>query len=196
MCGAICDDNQFKVIKELKEYIIEATNIETSPDEMKVLDDICFRLWQLGLTLETKRKLKELQNDIKLNEAQIDDLTLEVANYKHALEEKNEIIMDLKEKNQELETTLLEYKAQENLYWNTATNNVNLREENQKLEKAIEIIKNNCVSNTNLWLVVCSRNYEDYKSFVENKDHELVRIEHNILTQQEYELLKEVFGNE
>ena len=82
----------------------------------------------------------------------------------------------------------------------------NLEKENQELvvnknlaqklalnfKKAIEIIKNKCVSNTNLWLVVCSRNYEDYKSFVENKDHELVRIEHNILTQQEYELLKEV----
>ena len=51
---------------------------------------------------EKLKRLVQLQNDIKLNETQIDDLTLEVANYKHALEEKNEIIMDLKEENKEL----------------------------------------------------------------------------------------------
>lgn len=61
----------------------------------------------------------------------------------------------------------------------------------EKLEKALEIIKNKCAANTNIWLVVCTRTYEDYESFVENKDHKLVRLEHNILTQQEYELLKE-----
>lgn len=62
----MCDDNRFEIIKELKEYIIESSNIETSPDEMKVLDDICFRLWQLGLTLDTKRKLEKLKKAIKL----------------------------------------------------------------------------------------------------------------------------------
>lgn len=51
---------------------------------------------------ELLKEKEQLQNDIKLNETQIDDLTLEVANYKHALEEKNEIIMDLKKENQEL----------------------------------------------------------------------------------------------
>lgn len=62
----------------------------------------------------------------------------------------------------------------------------------EKCLKALEIIKNKCASNTNLWLVVCTRNYEDYESFVENKDHKLVRIEHNILTQEEFNLLKGV----
>lgn len=66
----------------------------------------------------------------------------------------------------------------------------------EQLEKALEIIKNKCAANTNIWLVVCTRTYEDYESFVENKDHKLVRLEHNILTQQEYELLKEVLNNE
>ena len=66
----------------------------------------------------------------------------------------------------------------------------------EQLEKALEIIKTKCATNTNLWLVVCTRTYEDYESFVENKDHKLVRIEQNILTQQEYELLKEVLENE
>lgn len=66
----------------------------------------------------------------------------------------------------------------------------------EQLEKALEIIKNKCATNTNLWLVFCTRTYEDYESFVENKDHKLVRIEQNILTQQEYELLKEALEND
>ena len=55
---------------------------------------------------ELLKENEQLKNDIKLNETQIDDLTLEVANYKHALEEKNEIIMDLKEEKEELEQQL------------------------------------------------------------------------------------------
>ena len=66
----------------------------------------------------------------------------------------------------------------------------------EQLENALEIIKNKCSTNTNLWLVFCTRTYEDYESFVENEDHKLVRTEQNILTQQEYELLKEVLDNE
>lgn len=66
----------------------------------------------------------------------------------------------------------------------------------EQLENALEIIKNKCTMNTNLWLVFCTRTYEDYESFVENEDHKLVRTEQNILTQQEYELLKEVLANE
>ena len=57
----MCSDNCFEEIKELKKYIIEATNIDTSPKEMAVLDNICFRLWQLDLTLKTKNKLKSLE---------------------------------------------------------------------------------------------------------------------------------------
>ena len=41
----------------------------------------------------------------------------------------------------------------------------------EQLEKALEIIKTKCATNTNLWLVVCTRTYEDCESFVENKDH-------------------------
>ena len=66
----------------------------------------------------------------------------------------------------------------------------------EKLEKTLEIIKTKCATNTNLWLVFCTRTYEDYESFVENKGHKLVRLEHNILTQQEYELLKGVLKDE
>lgn len=47
MCE-VCTDNRFKIIERAKEHILEATNIDTSPDEMKVLDNFLFRCWQIG----------------------------------------------------------------------------------------------------------------------------------------------------
>lgn len=44
----ICNDNRFKIIERAKEYILKYTNIETSKDEMKVLDNFLFRCWQMG----------------------------------------------------------------------------------------------------------------------------------------------------
>ena len=43
-----CDDNRFDLIEKYKKNLIEATNIETSTEEMKVLDSILFRFWQMG----------------------------------------------------------------------------------------------------------------------------------------------------
>ena len=63
-----CCDDRFEIINETKQYIINATNIETSPEEMNVLDSICFRLWQLGLTKRNKDKLKELTHQPTLSE--------------------------------------------------------------------------------------------------------------------------------
>ena len=47
MSGAICD-GRFEIIEKAKRHLIEATNIETSQDEMKVLDSFLFRCWQMG----------------------------------------------------------------------------------------------------------------------------------------------------
>lgn len=44
----ICGDNRFKIIAKAKEYLLKATNIDTSEDEMKVLDTFLFRCWQMG----------------------------------------------------------------------------------------------------------------------------------------------------
>ena len=44
----ICGDNRFEVIAEYKKRLIESTNIESSPDEMAVIDSILFRFWQMG----------------------------------------------------------------------------------------------------------------------------------------------------
>lgn len=63
-----CCDDRFEIINETKQYIINATNIDTSPEEMAVLDSICFRLWQLGLTKRNKDKLKELTQNPTFNE--------------------------------------------------------------------------------------------------------------------------------
>ena len=43
-----CDDNRFELIDKYKQQLIESTNIEDSPDEMKVLDTVLFRFYQLG----------------------------------------------------------------------------------------------------------------------------------------------------
>lgn len=44
----ICNDNRFEVIQKAKEDLIKSTNIESSVNEMKVLDDFLFRCWQMG----------------------------------------------------------------------------------------------------------------------------------------------------
>jgi len=44
----ICNDNRFELIEKYRNKLIEATNIEDSPEEMKVLNDILFRFWQMG----------------------------------------------------------------------------------------------------------------------------------------------------
>lgn len=44
----ICGDNRFELIEKYKKLLVEATNIETSPEEMKVIDTILFRFWQMG----------------------------------------------------------------------------------------------------------------------------------------------------
>ena len=40
--------SQFEIIERAKADILESTNIDTSEDEMKVLDNFLFRCWQMG----------------------------------------------------------------------------------------------------------------------------------------------------
>ena len=48
MTGAMCDDNRFELIEKYKNKLIDGTNIETSKNEMAVIDNILFRFWQIG----------------------------------------------------------------------------------------------------------------------------------------------------
>ena len=44
----MCGDNRFEIIAKAKAHLLEATNIDTSPKEMEVLDTFLFRCWQMG----------------------------------------------------------------------------------------------------------------------------------------------------
>ena len=48
MMMEMCGDNRFEVIARAKEHLLDATNIETSEEEMAVLDNFLFRCWQMG----------------------------------------------------------------------------------------------------------------------------------------------------
>ena len=43
-----CGDNRFDIIQKAKDDLLESTNIASSQDEMKVLDSVLFRAWQMG----------------------------------------------------------------------------------------------------------------------------------------------------
>ena len=53
--GDICGDDRFVLIERAKKHLLDSTNIESSPDEMKVLDSFLFRCWQMGW-LESERE--------------------------------------------------------------------------------------------------------------------------------------------
>jgi len=48
MSGEICTDNRFEIIASYKKKLIEGTNIQESPEEIAVIDNILFRFWQMG----------------------------------------------------------------------------------------------------------------------------------------------------
>ena len=43
-----CGDDRFELISKAKQKLLDATNIDSSPDEIAVLDNILFRCWQMG----------------------------------------------------------------------------------------------------------------------------------------------------
>jgi hypothetical protein len=57
-------DNRFELIEKYKKKLIDSTNIETSEDEMKVLDSIMFRFWQMGW-LDILERHYNLADDIR-----------------------------------------------------------------------------------------------------------------------------------
>ena len=44
----LCTDNRFELIDKYRQRLVQATNIAMNLDEMKVLDSILFRFWQMG----------------------------------------------------------------------------------------------------------------------------------------------------
>ena len=54
-----CGDNRFEIIQKAKEDLVGSTNIESSPEEMAVLDSILFRAWQKGWLNQYEPDYKE-----------------------------------------------------------------------------------------------------------------------------------------
>ena len=44
----MCNDNRFELVAKYKAELMKSTNIEMSADEMAVLDNTLFRMWQIG----------------------------------------------------------------------------------------------------------------------------------------------------
>lgn len=44
----ICTDNRFEMIEKYLELLKQGTNIETSQEEMRTIQNILFRFWQMG----------------------------------------------------------------------------------------------------------------------------------------------------
>ena len=61
--NSISGDNRFEIIEKAKEMLLNATNIEDSKEEMKVLTNILFRMWQAGLINEEKLEINKLQKE-------------------------------------------------------------------------------------------------------------------------------------
>lgn len=59
-----CNDNRYELIEKYKNKLIESTNIDSSEDEMKVIDNIFFRLWQMDW-LDKLEKLEKIEQILK-----------------------------------------------------------------------------------------------------------------------------------
>lgn len=60
----ICNDNRFELIERYKKQLVESTNIESSSDEMAVIDNILLRFWQMGWLKEQEPDVIDLINKV------------------------------------------------------------------------------------------------------------------------------------
>lgn len=56
-----CGDDRFEIIAEVKKVMFENTNIETSPEEMAVIDRFLYRCWKMGC-YDLWYKLRQCEN--------------------------------------------------------------------------------------------------------------------------------------
>ena len=64
----ICEDNRFEIIEKAKKILVNATNIELSKKEIKVLTNILFRMWQVCLINEEKLEINKSQKENSIEE--------------------------------------------------------------------------------------------------------------------------------
>lgn len=69
MCkmNGCCGDYRFEVIAEAKRELLDQTNIESSPEEMAVIDNVLFRIWQMGwipqMRMPTSEEIEKAKNE-------------------------------------------------------------------------------------------------------------------------------------
>jgi len=69
--GQVCNDNRFELIEKAKQRLIKATNIETSPEEMRVLDSMLFRFWQMGWLENNNENYETLKERLENKQKQL-----------------------------------------------------------------------------------------------------------------------------
>ena len=122
--NSISGDNRFEIIEKAKEMLLNATNIEDSKGEMKVLTNILFRMWQVGLINEEKldinklqkensieEDIKVLENAIKCNEKQYEEIGVHIILQNDEQEAIEHILSDYKrvlKENEKLQEKLLD----------------------------------------------------------------------------------------
>ena len=122
--NSISGDNRFEIIEKAKEMLLNTTNIEDSKEEMKVLTNILFRMWQVGLINEEKldinklqkensieEDIKVLENAIKCNEKQYEEIGVHIILQNDEQEAIEHILSDYKrvlKENEKLQEKLLD----------------------------------------------------------------------------------------
>lgn len=86
MCE-MCGDSRFEIIAKAKKDMLDSTNIESSADEMAVLDNILFRCWQMGWLDRYAEKESAGPKDL-------DDL---LASYEQVKKERDAAVKDIDE---------------------------------------------------------------------------------------------------
>ena len=62
----MCGDNRFQIIGLAKKDLLESTNIDTSPEEMAVLDSFLFRCWQMGWLEKYNMTMYAIQDAVRI----------------------------------------------------------------------------------------------------------------------------------
>lgn len=66
--GEVCTDGRFELIEKYKNQLFEGTNIEECKEDMKAIDSILFRFWQMGWLDELEKEVDKSKAEAKLKE--------------------------------------------------------------------------------------------------------------------------------
>lgn len=166
--NSICGDNRFEIIEKAKEMLLNATNIEDSKEEMKVLTNILFRMWQVGLINEEKLEINKLQKENSIAE----DIKI-IENLKEAINSGlcyfGSVTMYDCGYQEALEHILSDYKR-------VLKENEELKNDYENLSNSV-VVKNHCIKNS-IPVQKVKDKIEEYKNMLKtcNKAKDIDRI--------------------